>query len=122
MGTVFVASSLFLSIFLCLRHFEHHRMQRRCFGVLRARLDTATESFMKYVLGKWKKTLTYIHRDIFLNGLHMLTYVALFTLRFAENKLERVAYFLRTFKKKENSNKKTTRLGLIVREKREKKN
>lgn len=122
MGIVFVASSLFLSILLCLRHFEHHHMQERYFAVMRARLDTATESLIQYVLRKWKKALTYIHRDIFLNGLHMLTYVALFTLRFAERKLERVAFFLRTFKKKENGNKKTTRLGLIVREKKEKKN
>ena len=122
MGTVFVTSSLLLSVLLFIQYLEGRRAKGRYLSGLRDSLDTATEHTFVFVVSRWRKVALYIHRDIFLNGLHMLTYVALFTLRLAEKKLERVAHFLRTFKKKKGGRRKTSeKISMLVREKKEEK-
>lgn len=101
-----IVSSVLLSTLLLVRHYECSQRNTRLFALFRNRLDRLTRTFFLSLLGKIRISVEYIHKDIVLNVLHMLTYVALFLVRGVEKRLEKVTIFLRSFKKRKEASKK----------------
>jgi hypothetical protein len=111
MATVLFVSLTLLVLSLGVRHYELARGGGRFFELTRTRLDRNTIKVQKSVFDTFKNSIDYARRDIFLNGLHMITYVALLLVRFVENKLEKGTVFLRSFRKRTGArkNRKETR-------------
>lgn len=117
MTIVLLVSATLLVLSLGLKHFEFVRGQR-VFEHARIRLDRTTNKTNARVVSGVKHGIEYVHKDVLLNGLHMVMYVALLLVRFIENKLERVTIFLRSFRKKEGGRATSKLLGSIRRENR----
>lgn len=105
MTTFFVVSTVLLIVFIGARHFEYARGNTRVLEKYRAQLDSLTIRGIQKFLSGIKNFLDYIHKDIFLSGLHMVTYVALLIVRQAEKKLEQTTFFLRSFRRREQRKK-----------------
>lgn len=116
MATVLFVSLTLLVLSLGVRHYELARGGGRAFELTRTRLDRSTIRTQRRIQDGFHQTLEYARRDIFLNGLHMITYVALLLVRFVENKLERGTVFLRSFRKHTGVRKTSKKLRTIKRE------
>jgi hypothetical protein len=97
MTTLFLGSFLLLVLLLFI-HFFEKKVDKRFFNSFRVRLDFVFEFFYKKNRDFIKKIFEYIHKDLFLNFLHMATYMALYFVKVVENKLESIISFLRSFK------------------------
>ncbi len=109
MTTVFLVSSSFFVFFLSLYFFEIKR-KKRIFEFVRLKLDVFFDKLYFNLKEKTVKIFLYLHKDVFLNFLHMATYLVLFFVKKIENKLEKIILFLRSFKsceKKEHKIKNT---------------
>ncbi len=104
--TALIVSTVLLSVLLFVRYYEYSQRNTRIFGLFRNRLDRTVRTFFLYIVRKMKFVFEYVHKDIVLNVLHMLTYVALFMVRGVERRLEKVTIFLRSFKKNRKKQKK----------------
>lgn len=86
------------------------------FETARTHLDQTTDKTNARLVSGLKYGIEYVHKDVFLNGLHMVTYVALLSVRFVENRLEKVTFFLRSFKKRRKTQGRPAILKSIERE------
>jgi hypothetical protein len=115
MVIVFYVSLALLFLTFSVRHFELER-GGRSFELARTCLDRTTIKIGKKLQNTLKRSLEYAHKDIILNGLHMVTYLALLLVRLVERKLEMVTVFLRSFRRHKNIQKKVNPLKHITRE------
>lgn len=111
---LFVSATL-LVLILGLKHFEFVRGQR-VFEHARVRLDRRTNKANTKVVTGMKHGIEYVHKDVLLNGLHMVTYVALMSVRFVERKLEKIIFFIKSFRKKDRNVTSSNLLRNIRRE------
>jgi hypothetical protein len=116
MTGVLSVSSILLVCLLIVRHIEFKRGNTRFFELPRRRLDRVTVKCTKQFQIFFQKVLRYTHRDIFLSGLHMVTYVALLFVRLVENRLDRIAKFLRSFRGDHKKVRTSKNLRVIHRE------
>jgi hypothetical protein len=65
---------------------------------LREKLDRLTLDTVEKIKLSWKDSLHFLERNVLLKGLHMVTYIALVQVRFAERKLVQLSQKLRTFR------------------------
>jgi len=114
MTILLLVSATLLVLSLGLKHFEYIRGER-VFETTRLYLDQTTDRTNHNLVVGLKYGIEYVHKDVFLNGLHMMTYVALLFVRFIENRLEKGTLFLRSFRKKKKSEKRKTALESIER-------
>jgi hypothetical protein len=68
-------------------------------SLVRAKLDMETQNVVATMRHAWSSSLHFIEHSILLKGLHMVTYVALVTVRVMERKLMVLSQKLRTFRK-----------------------
>lgn len=114
MTITLLVSGTLLVLILGLKHFEFVRGQR-VFEHARIRLDRTTNKTNRKVVTGVKHGIEYVHKDVFLNGLHMVTYVALLFVRYIETKLEKGAFFLKSFRKKEKGKRDTSAILKSIR-------
>jgi|GEM_PF-2453611 len=98
MGATLAVSSTLLVLILVVRHLEERRRARFA-AEIRAKLDELTVRLSHALREKGAIFLEYLHKDVFLKGLHMLTYVALLLVRAVERRLDKGTRFLRSFRK-----------------------
>ena len=115
MTILLLVSATLLVLSLGLKHFEYIRGER-VFETTRLFLDQTTDSTNYNLVAGLKYGIEYVHKDVFLNGLHMVTYVALLFVRFIENRLEKGTFFLRSFRKKKSTEKRNPTLESVERE------
>jgi hypothetical protein len=116
MATVLFVSLTLLVLTFGVRHYELARGGGRAFELTRTRLDRSTIKTQRRIQDGFQHVLEYTRRDVFLNGLHMVTYLALLIVRFVESKLERGTIFLRSFRKQTGVRKASKKLRTIRRE------
>ena len=100
MEMVFIVSSVLLIGLLGVRYYEFAFLKHRMFEMPRMQLDRSARKCINACRKATRNSYEYLHKDIILNGLHMVTYVALLFVRFVEHRLHKVTLFLRSFKKK----------------------
>jgi hypothetical protein len=98
MTTLFLVSFSLLVLFLSV-HSVEKKTGKRFFKSFRVKLDFVFEFFYKKIRSFLKRFFEYVHKDLFLNFLHMVIYVALYFVKVVESKLEKIISFLRSFKK-----------------------
>ncbi len=114
MVTIFLISTMLLVLFLFFRYieilkgFRFFENKRRC-------VDKIVENVNYRLKSKVKHLFEYIHRDVLLNGLHMIMYVVLTVVRLVENKLENITTFLKKFRKPKK--KGSRKLRTVAKEK-----
>src|SRR3989339_475558 len=114
MTILLLVSATLLVLSLGLKHFEYIRGER-VFETTRLYLDQATDRTNHNLVAGLKYGIEYVHKDVFLNGLHMVTYVALLFVRFIEIRLEKGTFFLRSFRKKKKVEKRNPTLEGVER-------
>ncbi len=102
MITALISSSTIFIILVSLYIFEN-KYGVRVFGNFRTKLDNVTDVAINKILNMVIKFFELIHKDVVLYLLHVATYIVLLLLRFAEAKLEKVIFFLKSFRRKGNS-------------------
>ncbi len=113
MITALISSSITFVILISLYTFESIRGVR-IFDSFRTWLDKITDIVIKKTLSAVVGFFEFIHKDVVLYLLHLVTYIALLLLRFAEFKLERVIYFLKSFRRKKNNKGISSKLKTIT--------
>lgn len=117
MTTTLVVSSFLLVALLGVRHVEVTYSRKRKLEFVRMRLDRFTLKIGSSINKAIRRFIEYVHKDVLLNMLHMVTYSALVCVRFLEKTLLRVTVFLRSFKKKKKKNATVSeKLHSIMRE------
>ena len=96
--TLFLAATVILGALFALM------IRERAIGVryaseLREKLDRATVDAVAKIQQGWKNTLHFLEHNVLLKGLHMVTYIALVQVRFAERKLMQLSQKLRSFRR-----------------------
>jgi hypothetical protein len=97
MAATFAVSSVLLVAVMLLHYVECRRMKR--FGAhVRDDLDLHTTAAGER-LKRWSlAAIEYIHKDVLLKALHVLTYIALLLVRKVESRLDRGTKFIRRFR------------------------
>lgn len=96
--TIFVVSLTLLGVFVELTR-KNLGLRRPSLYSLHARLNEYTIRLWYALRDATSRALAYAKSDIFLKGLHMMTYVALLAVRFLEHQLVRIVHTLRMFRK-----------------------
>ena len=96
--TLFLAATVLLGAVFALV------MRERATGVryapeMREKLDRVTVEAGATIQRGWKHSLHFLEHNVLLKGLHMVTYIALVQVRFAERKLMQLSQKLRSFRR-----------------------
>ena len=98
MSTLLVISLLLLGGLLTLRRYEQAR-GRRFIERTRHVLDETHNSVVATALRVLKTLIEYIHRDILMKSLHLISYLALLFVQWLERKLVQITRFFRSFRR-----------------------
>jgi len=115
MEVLFVASLCCLLGTLILKHIESHVGARYAVRV-RERLDTTCMNVFEHIRYGAHRAGEYIKRDMFMRGLHSLTYLALVSVRLVERKLVFVASMLRSLRRPREGGVRESRWSRVQRE------
>jgi len=119
MNMLLSVSSILLVVIVLFRHIEFVRGKGRVFELPRRRLDRVTHKVLSAVRRWFRQVVEFVHKDIFLYGIHLVVYIALLFVRIVERWLDRVTTFIRSFRKKRKNGKASEGLREITREGRE---
>ncbi len=100
MFTLLSVSLILLVVFVLFRHIEFLRGKGRIFELSRRKLDRITYKALHALQRSIRYVVEFVHKDIFLYGIHLVVYIALLVVRVLERWLDRVTTFIRSFRNK----------------------